>query len=61
MKLSLFLLFPLVCVLGYGLRRRWKQDRVSPAWLVENSRRQWTEGIDDVCWTWPDTSDKEVE
>ena len=35
------------------LHRRQTRTDVSAAWLIDQQRRTWAQGIDGVSWTWP--------
>ena len=52
--MKLLLSLSLGACLGWWIWKRYSQSReLSPEWLVDHERRQWTEGIDAVCWSWP--------
>lgn len=37
----------------WWIRRCRDRRHLSTAWLVDDDRRRWTQGIDSVNWTWP--------
>jgi hypothetical protein len=46
-----------VCVVGVVAwwLNRWdtRRHEVSPDWLIDNQRRVWGSGVDQVSWAWP--------